>query len=84
MCIVQVCSLAWLELPHLLLEAVVKSAISLIYFSVLLSFLQRRATDIFVLMLYAATLQKMNISYGYSPVKFLGLLMYTILSANNC
>ena len=52
---------------------VVKGVVSLISFSACLSFEYRKATDLFELILYPATLLKLFISFGCSLVEFLGL-----------
>jgi hypothetical protein len=63
--------------------AIVKGVVSLIYFSACLSFEYRKATDLFELVLYLATLLKLFISCRSSLVEFLGLLKYNIISANS-
>jgi hypothetical protein len=62
----------------------VKGIVSLISFSVHLSFVDRKATDVFELILYPANLLNVFISCMTSLFEIIGLLMYTITpSANN-
>jgi hypothetical protein len=65
----------------ILFVAIVKGVVSLISFSACLSFEYRKATDLFELFLYLATLLKLFTSYKSSLVEFLGSLMYTIISS---
>ena len=67
----------------MLFVAIVKGDVSLIYLSASLSFVHRRATDFFELILYPATFLKVFISCRSYLVEFLGLLMYTIISSAN-
>jgi hypothetical protein len=57
--------------------------ISQISFSACLSFDYRKATDLFELILYPATLLKLFIGFRSSLVEFLGSLKYTIISSAN-
>ena len=61
-----------------------KGVISLISVSACLSFEQRKATNLFKLSLYPATLLKLFYSFKSSLVEFLGLFKYTIISSANC
>jgi hypothetical protein len=67
----------------ILLVAIVKGIASLISFSGCLSFVYRKFTDLFELILYPTTLLKLFISWRSSQVEFLGLLMYAIISLAN-
>ena len=58
----------------ILFVTIVKGVISLISFSICLSFAYRKATDLFELILYPATLLKLFISCKSFLVKFLGHL----------
>ena len=62
---------------------IVKGVISLISFSLFLSFEYKKATDLFELILNPATLLKLFISFSSSLVGFLGSLKYTIISSAN-
>ena len=62
----------------ILFVTIVKDVISLISFSAYLSFEQRKATNLFELILYPATLLKLFISFRSSLVEFLGSLKYII------
>ena len=61
----------------------VKSVNYLISFLACLSFEYRKATDLFELVLYLATLMKLFISYRSSLVEFLWSLKYSIISSLN-
>jgi hypothetical protein len=67
----------------ILFVSIVKSVVSLISFSSFLSFEERKATHLFQLILYPATLLKLFISCRSSLVKIWGSLMYTIISSAN-
>jgi hypothetical protein len=66
----------------MLLMAIVKGVVPLIFFWACLSFVQRRASDFFELILYPVTLLKVFIRCS-SLVEILGLLMYMIISSTN-
>jgi hypothetical protein len=53
------------------------------FFSACLSFECRKATDLFELILYSATLLKFFIRFRSSQVEFLGSLKYSIISSAN-
>lgn len=73
--------LAWLELTQdILFEAFVKGVVSLIYFSVCLPFVHRRAT---YLISYPASLLESVYQILEFPVEFLGSLIYTVISSSN-
>lgn len=77
-------SLAWLELPkNILFDVTAKGVVSLISCSVHLSFVYRRATDVFGLVLYSDTLLKIFMCHRSFLVEFLGSLIYTIVSPAN-
>jgi hypothetical protein len=63
----------------ILFVPIVKYFTSLISLSAQLSFIERRATDFFELILYTATLLKVFISCRNSLVEQLGSLMYSII-----
>jgi hypothetical protein len=67
----------------ILFLTIVKDVISLVFFSVSLSFEYREPTDLFELILYPATLLKLLTSCRCSLVEFLGSLQYTIISSAN-
>lgn len=67
----------------LLFVATVKGDVSLISFSVLLLFVYKRATDLFVVILYPGILLKVIISCKNSLVDFLGLFMYVIINLHS-
>ena len=58
----------------ILFVAIVKDVVSLICFSVCLSFIQKKATDLFELILYPATLLKLFISCSSFLVEFWQIL----------
>ena len=58
-----------------------KGVVSLISYSAYLFFVQRRAIDLFELILYTATSLKLFIRFRGSLVEFLGSLIYTIISS---
>ena len=62
----------------MLFVAIIKGDVSLISLSAHLSFVYRRDTDFFELILYPATLLKVLISCRSSLVEFLASLIYTI------
>ena len=66
-----------------LFVAIVKGVVSLIYFSACLSFEYRKATDLFELILYSATLLNFFINCQNFLVEFLGSLKYIIISSAN-
>ena len=66
-----------------LFEALAKEVVSLTSFSVLLPFVDGRATELWELILYLVTLLKVFISYRSSLVERLGLPMYAIISSAN-
>lgn len=68
----------------MLSDAIMKGVYSLIFFSVSFSFVYRKDTDFFKLLLYLDTLLNMFISSRSYLVEFLGSLTYTIItSASN-
>jgi hypothetical protein len=67
----------------ILFEGIVKGVVSLISFSVSLSFVYGRATKFYELILYPATLLKVYISCRSFLVEFLGATKYTIISPTN-
>jgi hypothetical protein len=67
----------------ILFVTIVKGVVSLISFSACLSFVYRKATDLFELILYPASSLKLFIRLRRSLVEFLGSLMYTIISSAN-
>ena len=67
----------------MLFGVTVNGDVSLISFSAPLSFVYRRATDFFQLILYRAKLMKVFISCRSSLIEFVGCLKYTIISTAN-
>ena len=76
------CMIGVTQRYFMLFVTVVKGVVSLISFSACLSFEYRKATDLFDLVLYPATLLKF-ISYSSSLVECFGSLMYSIISSAN-
>ena len=66
----------------MLLVAIVKGDISLIFLSVSLFFVYTKATDFLELILYPATLLKVFISCRSSLVEFLGSLIHVFFFIN--
>jgi hypothetical protein len=60
---------------------IVKGDVSLISFSACLSLEKKKATDLFELIFYPATLLKLFIIFRSSLVEFWGSLKYTIISS---
>jgi hypothetical protein len=67
----------------ILFVAIMKGVVSLITYSACLFYELRKATDLFELILYLATLLKLFISWRSSLVEFLGSILYTIVSSAN-
>ena len=67
----------------ILFVTIVKGVVSLISFSAYLFFMQRKATDLFEIILYLATSQKLFNRFRSSLVEFLGSLIYSIISSAN-
>jgi hypothetical protein len=67
----------------ILFVTIVKGIVSLISFSAHISFVYRKVTDLFELILYPATALKLFIRFRSSLVEFLGSLIYTIISSAN-
>ena len=65
----------------ILFVTIEKGVVSLISLSAYLSFVQRKAIDLFELILYPATSLKLFIRLRSSLVEFLGSLIYTIISS---
>jgi hypothetical protein len=65
----------------ILFVTIEKGVVSLISFSACLSFVYRKASDLFELILYPATSLKLFIRFWSSLVEFLGSLIYTIVSS---
>ena len=64
----------------ILFVTIEKGVVSLISFSACLSFVYRKAIDLFELILYPATTLKLFIRFKSSLVEFLGSFIYTIRS----
>jgi hypothetical protein len=67
----------------ILFVTTVKGTVSLISFSACLSFVYRKATDLFELIFNPATALKLFIRFRSSLMKFLGSLIYTTISSAN-
>ena len=67
----------------ILFVTIVKGINSLTSFSACLSFVWRKATDLFQLILYPATALKLFIRFKSSLLEFLGSLIYAIISSPN-
>ena len=66
---------------YMLFVTIVKSVVSLFSFFTHLSFVQRKASDLFELILYPVTLMTLFVSWINSLVELLGSLMYIIISS---
>ena len=66
---------------YMLFVTIVKSVVSLFSFFTHLSFVQRKASDLFELILYPVTLMTLFVSCINSLVELLGSLMYIIISS---
>ena len=62
---------------------ILKGVVSVILFSAHLSFEYRKATELFELILYQATLVKLFMKFRSFLVEFLGSVIYTIISSAN-
>lgn len=79
-------SLAWLELPpryFIYFESIVEGFVFLILFLVHFSLVYRKATDLCVLNLYAATLLKVLSGYRSFLMEILESLTYTVRPSAN-